>query len=115
MKFIFLLMILSTSVWAGEVTIEKKDQLIRNDLFDKKHKRAEKYKIDEAKRNEDINVQNKRWLSEIDPGCSLYDNREFIYFCSANGRYYKGYNAGGKREYRELSPKEIKKHHRRKD
>lgn len=107
MRIFALLMLsalISLTVMAGSVTIEKSDSLIRNDLFDKKRERAEDYKLREAQRNR----KNDRWSSTIDPSCGLLKNRYLIYFCASNGRYYKAYESDHKREYRELSTSEVK-------
>ncbi|PKF62294.1 hypothetical protein CW745_06955 [Psychromonas sp. psych-6C06] len=91
--------------FAGTITIEKSDSLIRNDVFDQKRARAEEYKQREAERN----VDNEYWSTQIDPSCGLLRNRYLLYFCASNGRYYKGYESGEQREYRQLSNAEIKK------
>ena len=97
--------LLSLSLSAGKITIEKSDSLIRNDIFDEKRARAEEYKLREAERNEN----NRYWSSEINPSCGLLKNRYLIYFCASNRRYYKGYESTDKQKYRELSTSEVKK------
>ena len=109
--FFTLSSLLSASLFAGKVTIEKSDSLIRNDVFDEKRERAEEYKLREAARNDN----NHRWSSQIDPSCGLLKNRYLIYFCASNGRYYKGYKTSNKSEYRELSSSEVKEIRNTKD
>lgn len=99
------LLIISISLQAGTVTIEKSDSLIRNDLFDEKRVRAEEYKQYEFERKSN----NHDWTSQIDPSCGLLKNRYLIYFCASNSRYYKGYESGNKLQYRQLSGLEAKK------
>jgi len=114
MKTVLLLTLsalLTSSVMAGSITIEKSDSLIRNDIFDEKRERTDDYKLREAERNEN----NDRWSSMIDPSCGLLKNRYLIYFCASNGRYYKGYESENKLQYRELSTPEIKKLRNEKD
>jgi hypothetical protein len=103
--------VLSLSANAGNITIEKNDSLIRNDIFDEKRVRAEEYKLNEEERN----AQNSRWSSSIDPSCGLLKNRYLLYFCASNGRYYKGYESGNRPQYRELSTSEVKKIRNAKD
>ena len=72
--FFTLSSLLSASLFAGKVTIEKSDSLIRNDVFDEKRERAEEYKLREADRNDN----NHRWSSQIDPSCGLLKNRYLL-------------------------------------
>ncbi|WP_022940486.1 hypothetical protein [Psychromonas hadalis] len=109
--FIILVSLFSFSVFAGKITIEKSDSLIRNDVFDEKRERAEEYKRREAERN----AENYRWSSSINPSCVLLKNRYLLYFCTSNGRYYKGDESNNRPQYRELSTQEVKKLRREKD
>jgi hypothetical protein len=109
--FLIISSLLSFPLLAGNITIEKNDSLIRNDVFDQKRVRAEEYKLREDERN----VNNHRWSSSIDPSCGLLKHRDLIYFCAANGRYYKGYETGNRPQYRELSTPEVKKIRNTKD
>jgi hypothetical protein len=109
--FLIISSLLSFPVLAGNITIEKNDSLIRNDVFDGKRARAEEYKLREDERN----ANNHRWSSSIDPSCGLLKNRYLLYFCASNGRYYKGYETGSYPQYRELSTTEIKKIRNTKD
>ncbi len=93
----------SLAALAGKVTIEKSSSLYRNDLFDKKRRRAEQYQRKEAKRN----LDNEQWSTGIDPSCGLWRSAELIYMC-AKGRYYQGYKNNGQTKYRELSKDEVK-------
>ncbi|GLS92500.1 hypothetical protein GCM10007916_35720 [Psychromonas marina] len=107
-KIIALLnIVVSFSLYAGEITIEKNDSLIRNELFDQKRTRAEQYKQDERERN----TSNEYWITQIDPSCGLLKNNQLIYYCAVNGRYYKDEKTTNKRQYRELSTAEVKKIH----
>ena len=111
LRLLFCLSVLfSLSVSAGKITIEKSDSLIRNDLFDAKRERAQEYKVREEERKR----SNEYWSSSIDPSCALLRNHYLIYRC-ANGFYYKGYERGNRKEYRELSNPELKKLLKRKD
>lgn len=101
---LILLFLVSGTIFAGKVTIEKSSSVIRNDLFDEKRERAEDYKRREKERNQ----QNEVWSSSIDPSCGLWRNTYLIYMCG-NGRYFKGYETNGNVEYRELSTAEVKK------
>lgn len=92
----------SSCVFAGKVTIEKGNSLIRNDLFDAKRERAEEYKRREKERDRN----NSEWSESLDPSCGLWRNTYLIYMCG-NGRYYKGYETNEQIEYRELSSREI--------
>lgn len=103
--------LLSFPLFAGKITIEKSDSVIRNDIFDGKRERAEDYKRREAERN----ANNERWSSQIPLSCGLLKDNYLIYFCATNGRYYKGYESGNKPEYRELSSQEVKKIQNAKD
>ena len=109
--FIILTSLLVFPLYAGEITIEKSDSLIRNDVFDDKRARAEEYKQREAERN----ANNGYWSSSLDPSCALLRNRYFVYFCASNGRYYKGYEPESQPQYRELSTSEVKKLRNSKD
>jgi hypothetical protein len=111
MLFILFTGLLSCSVMAGKITIEKSDSLIRNDIFDEKRARAEEYKQREAERT----ANNQYWSEQIDPSCGLLKDRYLIYFCATNGRYFKGYESGNKKQYRELSTSEVKKIRAEKD
>jgi hypothetical protein len=102
---IFISSLIGCSVLAGDISIEKSDSLIRNDLFDEKRVRAEEYKQYESERK----VNNHYWISQIDPSCGLLRDRYLIYFCAANSRYYKGYESGNGLQYRQLSDFEVKK------
>jgi len=102
---IFISSLIGCSVLAGNITIEKSDSLIRNDIFDEKRVRAEEYKQYESERK----TNNHYWTSQIDPSCGLIKNRYHIYFCASNSRYYKGYESGNKLQYRQLSDLEAKK------
>lgn len=98
-----LLSVLAQVSWAGAITIEKSDSLIRNDLFDAKRERAEEYRRIEAQRQYD----NYQWSSQIAPTCVLLRNYYLIYRC-AGGRFYKGYEQDPYRQYRQLSDVEVK-------
>lgn len=102
---VFILSLLACAVLAGNITIEKSESLIRNDIFDQKRVRAEEYRQYEAQRK----ANNRYWTSQIDPSCVLLKNRYLIYFCATNNGYYKGYELGNKLQYRQLSEPEIKK------
>lgn len=104
-------MLLSFPLFAGNISIEKSDSLIRNDVFDEKRERAEDYQRREAERTEN----NNHWSTQINPSCGLLKNRYLVYFCASNGRYYKGYDLSSKPEYRELSASEVKKLRHSKD
>ncbi|WP_019616572.1 hypothetical protein [Psychromonas ossibalaenae] len=103
-RLIGLSVLLSFSVNAGKVTIEKSDSLIRNDLFDQKRQRAEEYKEREDERNRN----NEAWSYRLAPGCGLLRNHYLIYRC-ADGRYFKGYEDLEHQRYRQLSEQEVKK------
>jgi len=103
--------LLSLPLFAGKISIEKSDSLIRNDVFDAKRERAEEYKLREQERN----ANNRYWSSQIDPSCALLKKRYLVYFCTSNGRYYKGYETSNRLEYRELSTSEVKKLRQTKD
>jgi hypothetical protein len=107
----FSVILISFPLLAGKITIEKNESLIRNDLFDEKRARAEEYKLNEDKRN----AENSVWSSSIDPSCGLLKNHYLLYFCVANGGYYKGDKSGNSPQYRELSASEVEKIHNTKD
>jgi hypothetical protein len=94
---------LSFNLFAGKVTIEKKETLIRNELFDAKRARAKEYREREALRRDN----NEEWSTGLNASCGLWRNRYLVYLC-ANNRYYKGYEVNDHIEYRELSKNEVK-------
>ncbi len=88
---------------AGEITIEKKSSLIRNDIFDQKRQRAQEYQAREKLRKE----YNQHWSYRLPPECGLLPQYYLIYLC-ANGRYFKGYDVPSGLQYRQLHPDEVK-------
>lgn len=100
----------SFSVTAGKITIEKKDSLIRNDLFNEKRERAEEYK----RREDERQFNNEAWLYRLAPECMLLRHHYLIYRCAA-GHYYKGYEIADKMQYRQLSEQEVKKLHSKRE
>lgn len=87
---------------AGEITIETKDSIIRNDVFDEKRERADEYKRLEQERD----IRNQNWFYTLPVGCGLYRHHASIYRCGS-GQFYKGVddvNAGIK--YRQLDQEE---------
>lgn len=87
--------------YAGTITIEKSDSLIRNDVFDAKRERAEEYRRLEAQRQ----YNNWQWSTQIPPGCILLRNYYLIYRCS--GGFYKGYQQNSGYQYRQMSAQEV--------
>jgi len=59
--FICLSVVLSFSIGAGTITIEKNDSVIRNELFNEKRERAEAYKGHET-----LDRMQYRQLSELE-------------------------------------------------
>jgi|GEM_PF-3081153 len=88
---------------AGQVTIEKRDSLIRNDLFEQKRERALEYK----RREEERNANNLAWSYRLASECVLLKRHYLIYLC-ADGHYFKGYELENRSEYRKLSDQEVK-------
>lgn len=93
---------LSFPAGAGQVTIDKRESLIRNDLFEEKRARALEYQ----RREEERNVNNRAWSYRLAPECLLLEKHYLIYRCT-DGRYFKGYELENRSEYRELSPEEV--------
>ncbi|HIP75635.1 MAG TPA: hypothetical protein EYH12_00445 [Psychromonas hadalis] len=67
--------LLSFNVSAGKVTIEKRDSLIRNDLFEAKRERAKEYK----EREKELRDRNEEWSTNLDASCGLWKNQSLIY------------------------------------
>jgi len=103
---IFLVALCSFPTLAGKITIEKKDSVIRNDLFEQKRARAEAYQHSEENRRRN----NEIWSYRLAPECVLLRHYYLIYRCAA-GQYYKGYQTPDKMQYRQLSEQEVKKLH----
>lgn len=71
---ICLSILLSFSATAGKVTIEKRDSVIRNDLFDQKQARAEEYQ----RREENRRRNNEAWSYRLAPECVLLRHHYLI-------------------------------------
>ena len=94
--------LLSISSVAGDITIDKRDSVIRNDVFDEKRQRAEDYKENEKQRE----IDNQAWSYQLPLGCGLFRRLYLTYSC-ADGRFFRGHDGGERRQYRELSRSEI--------
>lgn len=101
--------VLSFTAIAGDITIDKRDSAIRNDIFDDKRQRAEEYKENERQRE----INNQAWSYELPLGCGLF-RRQYLTYSCADGRYFRGEESGARRQYRELSRSEIEVLNRKK-
>ncbi|WP_354623451.1 hypothetical protein [Psychromonas sp. MME2] len=100
--FVVLSLVLSLSCIAGEITIDKRDSVIRNDIFDAKRERAAEYKRNEEQRR----INNQVWFYELPLGCAFFKRAYLIYRCT-DGRYLRGDDLNNKPRYRQLSPAEV--------
>jgi len=89
---------------AGQITVEKNDSVILNELFNQKRHRAEEYLRHEEQRKAD----SENWSYRLVPECLLLTGHYLIYSC-ADGDYYKAYEAPHGLQYRRLSEEELKK------
>lgn len=94
----------SFSLTAGEVTIEKSDSLIRNDLFQQKRIRGEEYKQQEQQRRRD----NQAWSESLAPSCVLFAAHYLIYSC-VDGSFFQAEQGEDKLRYRPLSKQQVNK------
>lgn len=104
MKLLILLILLLNSffVTSGEITIEKKSVIIRNDLFKEKQNRAEEYKHIEYYRA----LSNQLWLYRIPIDCGYLGGRYLFYGCNI-GLFYKDHNINSELEYWQPAPLDI--------
>ncbi len=98
-KYLLILSFISLVVYAGEVHIETKGSLIRNDVFDAKRDRIEAYRDAEALRQ----LDNELPGIDISATCLLLKTGRDIYFCVRNRRYYQQFIEDNEKHYRVLS------------
>ncbi|AGH82120.1 hypothetical protein PCNPT3_10920 [Psychromonas sp. CNPT3] len=99
-QYMLLLSFFSVGACAGDIQIQTKDSLIRNDVFDAKRERIDAYREAQALQQ----LESQSLQLDISNVCMLLRREGVIYFCATNGHYYKQVIDNNNKYYQQLSP-----------